>query len=1444
MPQDEWEAYVVDKPQSNGGEPDEWDKYAVNESPANKQPEFDSTAMLKGGTTESQLGALGLPNTPVSNTTPVKDAGGYSWEKPTTVIGHSDIPGETNAPAPAMAKLQAISQALDIMPNPYGELGKVADKAFLNSVTGTVQGLNELGNVDPTDPAAILQYPAAVVKTAFSAAGTILPSLMVFNSAIEGAGEIVPDKYISAVMSPLSTLLQNGAFIIPTPGGAPQILPISNGTKAAAELGDVIIQGLMFKGFHDLAMKVKTNSPLTPMDRNQVAKAIDEAVTEYKAPFQASTLEKIDPDLHPDKKIEIAPLIESKASTQSEIDALNLRKATLDDSMQDATDAKIKRREKKVQDINAQIKEVVSKKIEPEPTTEITNSEIPKTDEPVISEPVIGQEQAISGDQVAPVIEVPNAEAGGVVRQTETNPIAESGKEEITNNVEQPESRATGISIKAREATAENLNMEAAASGHGWTGKEALDRGNELLSQGIDPNEMITSDLPLHDKVAIAQAHANRLGKETNIAGDTFGLNSKEYSEAAQKESDYLKDVKHLSTLSHLAFAAHQGQVDVDTGSWTGLVRAFEEKAGRKATNAEVEKLKQAAIDSKKATDELNIEYQNKIKELDKQIVENAKRNEKSNQGKYAERTKAAADTFRKLKGKPFVFTDSNGVEHQVHMASLWDDAIELGAKAIEASGIIADGVAKVISHVKDTDWYKKFNDQDQQNFAKQLEQHYQTQEAVKSELTAEEKNIERLQKRLDDLQAGKVNEKADKRENTPEEADLKEQIRIATDRANDAKVTTQFTDKTDSKFSPEEAKDIWEYAKRNYLIDNLADFDHMIRGVSTDLGLTTDQVRDALSQPKSKSLATDSVYLKRRRQQQMINQAKQLVEQANTSGAHKWFKALTSFFFEKAIAFHGTVGLITHAGMNIFRPDISKTWAIHFFKQFENAFGSISKFEQRKADFQSSPEYAFALRNGLKIDPNKVTDDYGAIKKFFKKINAVGDRGFFTLKEMRLALFNHDYNRLSDAEKADQNTARLIAQISNHATGTSDFVPPEWMNVVTFAPRLEASKWARIVTDPAKAVSTLFRWDKASVADKAAAKLVAKKNAGILATYMSALATNYALNYAIGNPTPNLTDPSKKDWLKFRIGDHTIDLSGGIIPTLQFIGHLFTLPFVNKEDLTGSRKEILATTLTDYGLSKLSPIASTSKDFLIAHDFSGNTMPYSNDRPLHSYNHKLTWKEYILTNQLNIPLNEAMKATYQSMENRGMSDLQINDVLNGLIMGTLSGFTGARVGIASQNNPLADKMKEATKQYETQSIDLEGNGKRVAISSLDRDELKAAMGHLKSEAADQASKKADKTVGNKDEAFKIETEFAEKQNDIERLAYVAKKKASEKYSEEEMKISKMGVEVPNENGSVIEYVSKKISTMPPGKKLEYLRTLYDKYIISDETIGKILKEN
>jgi hypothetical protein len=117
---------------------------------------------------------------------------------------------------------------------------------------------------------------------------------------------------------------------------------------------------------------------------------------------------------------------------------------------------------------------------------------------------------------------------------------------------------------------------------------------------------------------------------------------------------------------------------------------------------------------------------QKSVQEREDQIMANIATSvstEKKKAETYTVKAKQIADNFRKLKGKPVQFRDANGNPIDVQRMGLsFDDIIELGAKAIEATGKVADGIATVMEKLGEQAWFSSLPDVDQEAVRSQVE--------------------------------------------------------------------------------------------------------------------------------------------------------------------------------------------------------------------------------------------------------------------------------------------------------------------------------------------------------------------------------------------------------------------------------------------------------------------------------------------------------------------------------------------------------------------------------------------------------------------------------------------------------------------------------------------------------------------------------------------------
>lgn len=830
-----------------------------------------------------------------------------------------------------------------------------------------------------------------------------------------------------------------------------------------------------------------------------------------------------------------------------------------------------------------------------------------------------------------------NAQEGGQgARQEEVNPdeLPFTGRT----------SETVGISHGSVERRATESPVLPPERGQGVTVAEAVQHGRDLLAKGGDP-EMAAADFHndkkiSYDALSLVRAKHAELARETNKAADEFGENSPQAKAAGKKESDWYKDVvKPMQTEWSKIGQTQQGETDIDTGTVTGLRRAYQEQTGKDFTPEQAAKAKELATQVK--------ELSKKVGELEKKISE-AHDKESSNEPEaktIKEKAKKAADWIRKGKSSP------PGSFSAATPASLvWDGMVEAAAKIVEAGGSVAEAIESGVKHLKDSDWYKGLSKEKQEKATQEFEDH--------------------------------IN-------------------------GNNPDLAQRFANKKGNKFSPQDAKDIWEYAKKEYL-DKGSSYVDTINNVSKDLGLTPEQVRNAITQPKGTRIISDAIYIQQAKRTDAMNEAKRWVKDNDKPWYAKLAKGLPNFFFAAKVFGHGTVGMITHAGTNIFRPSAWKVYWPNFIRQFKYAFGGTTKqglanYNKAMEDLKNAPDFVFWKRAGLAVDPKEKYDDYQGIGKVFGKIGAIGDRGFNALKVYRIEMARHFYDRLSNVEKADPETAKEIAKIVNHSSGTSEVKVPGWTSTAFFAPKLEVARWQGLITDPAKAAKTFTKWGKATPAEKVQAKIVAKKAGEIMATYMAGLAANSALLSLTGSKQQiNFTSPTANDWLKFKAGDKTIDATGGMEATMRFISTLLHTGYLAYE---GSPKELREKPQEkDYKVIgqqlryKLSPFMSTVMDLATGTDAMGRPLPGSNVKPKAGVE-PYTIKSYIAEQQLPIPITEGIRGTIESMKERGMDEVQIKDVLTGMLIGSISGGTGAKVAPDySLGKQTDDQKKTASK--------------------------------------------------------------------------------------------------------------------------------------------------
>lgn len=443
-------------------------------------------------------------------------------------------------------------------------------------------------------------------------------------------------------------------------------------------------------------------------------------------------------------------------------------------------------------------------------------------------------------------------------------------------------------------------------------------------------------------------------------------------------------------------------------------------------------------------------------------------------------------------------------------------------------------------------------------------------------------------------------------------------------------------------------------------------------------------------------------------------------------------WRALTAI----TITGHGTTGMGTHAGGVAFRPTEAKKYWTNFARQF-GMWANKPFHDEAIFRLKNNPLYETAKSAGLAVDPDKTYTDYSMYAHWLEnppkilgkpgKLAAAfiksGERGFDALKLMRMEMFEGEYNRLSPELKADPETAKLLADMTNKATGaipkTSPIAPRGAnaldtaqnqiynmakngiSNAVLFAPRLLASRWMRATFDPVKTVYTFANWSSETPAQRQIAIRKAQHAAEFAATYAAALLINQGLLAASGSKqNVNFTNPSDTDWLKFKAFDKVITADGGLLDPIRLIGQivlgdiLHEMTPAEKFKNETKFKKVFAH-LGQYARGKFNPTFGLFVDATTGTDFTGRPLPVDlpsviakRPQPTQTkkdaeFHPKYTWKEWI-AQRGPIPLSGGTKIIYDRLRKSGRTHVEAKDIIEGAAA-TAFEMTGEKIG---EDNP------------------------------------------------------------------------------------------------------------------------------------------------------------
>lgn len=507
-----------------------------------------------------------------------------------------------------------------------------------------------------------------------------------------------------------------------------------------------------------------------------------------------------------------------------------------------------------------------------------------------------------------------------------------------------------------------------------------------------------------------------------------------------------------------------------------------------------------------------------------------------------------------------------------------------------------------------------------------------------------------------------------------------------------------------DFPFTPEETAAIRKFSRDNYIDKGVRDISATISGVASDLGLRPEWVAKALTSGVMKPVSNE-LYARMSDRRVAVSAAKDYISSIDAPAWKQVAQAIYRVPFSVAVAYHGTVGGVTHAGAIMFRPSAWREYWPNFIKQAQ-LVASPAIHEAAIRNLMRDPNYITAKRGGLANDPARIYTDYEAYSKLFGL--RAGQRGFDMLKLLRQEMFNKQWDSVSSEIKSDPKAAiemsRGLSEMINHSTGALSSSEKGFIanaakvgDPIAFAARLEASRWARVIGDPIKTADTFLNWKNASAVDRHVATVRLRHAAEFGTVYVASLVANQAFLSAVGSKDKiNLTDPSKSDWLKHKVAGRTVATDGNLLAPIRLLGRIVF------NDLTAPRKQLRGDTRTaatikdvgQYALGKAAPTVGIVKELATGESFEGRLMPWSTDT---SKKPKLTWTEFGLSHAM-IPLSGATREAYDAMRSRGISHPDAQSLLRGLaVLG--AELTGAKVG----HEPKEPEQGEVVKRQQLQ---------------------------------------------------------------------------------------------------------------------------------------------
>ena len=905
----------------------------------------------------------------------------------------------------------------------------------------------------------------------------------------------------------------------------------------------------------------------------------------------------------------------------------------------------------------------------------------PEAAVPVSADPSLEQPKPVEKPLLPPAEPGETGEKGGGAALKEEIPETGAGGEKY------------GIAQRLREERAKAGQVEPIGPGKGIAAEAAFQRGRQLLEQGFDAPKALDdfekTGQTSADAVMGMRAYGERLAAGARTIEEQRGTDSPEYRAAFKALSDWDRRTKPMATEAHKMMVAHQGESDLDTGTFTWLQRRHAENTGETFDPKVKKTAEEKAATVKKTVQEKDKVQAELFTELGKGV------------DMAAAEKRALAAASRTVRENAIRVADLEkkwGVDRAEFekKAQAWKVQID-AAKSAEAktTEAIRENAIRVAELEKQWNLARAAHEQKAQAWKIQLD----------AARTAQAKTAEATRKNAI-LAANLENKARIDRANYEKKAKVwKVQVdyaRKALEKAQKAvRENAVKAAQAEQKAQADPIKRVMDAVKAE-VDKGVSDFNDIRNKVATDLGMKLDQVTRIMQQKPRVKYLSDELWRKQQQVRLLQAQARRWVDALSIPIQEKALMAIPRAMFGAKVFGHGTVAAGTHAPMVAFQPEY---WGVYFdnigkmYRMAKPGKDAQAFYERQMQDLvrdRPGHSYTVANRAGLVNDP-LVYEDYTApeIVKHFTPTAGMGTRGYSMLKLLRQDMFDQQWNKLPSSMQSPE-VAAEIARAVNHVTGVVSGRALPGTSTVLFAPRLEFSRAMWLFGDPIRMGRILARealGQKVTPSEHYFAMKQLKEKAWVTGTLLSLLAANQGMLSAVGSKQKvNVTDPFRSDFMKFKVAGMDFAYGNAMVSMARLPISLFRTATTSKGKLAKLvyPDENVYSTVGKYVRSQMSPFAGTTTSLLFGSDYAERPLPRAGfglvegrkDIPkrlrAQGVTSPYTWSEFWTQQFAPIPVQEGLKEVWK--DGLGMSDKQVKQAMKALTTISIMGGTGGRL--------------------------------------------------------------------------------------------------------------------------------------------------------------------